>query len=258
MRGLVPQAGYGVSLIVAGAYERFGTEEQKQEILKGITEGRVEAIAMSEPEAGSDVGNLSCKAERQNGGFVLNGQKTWISAAHIADHILVIARSDSSGSKHEGLTMFSVPTDSEGHRDPRHPDDGRQGGQRRLLDRLLRARGARPRPGRRRVDAADGRPERRAADPGGVGARHRAARVRRRPRLHQGAQAVRTADRLVPGAQAPHLGSRDRARVHAPPGLRRRPEGRRRTRARCSRARRRWRSSRPPRSRRRRRSRACR
>ena len=65
MRGLVPMAGYGVSLIVAGAYERFGTEEQKQEILGGITSGRVEAIAMSEPEAGSDVGNLSCKVERQ-------------------------------------------------------------------------------------------------------------------------------------------------------------------------------------------------
>ena len=64
MRGLIPIAGYGVSLIVAGAYERFGTEEQKQEILGGITRGRVEAIAMSEPEAGSDVGNLSCKAER--------------------------------------------------------------------------------------------------------------------------------------------------------------------------------------------------
>jgi alkylation response protein AidB-like acyl-CoA dehydrogenase len=45
---------------------------------------------------------------------VLNGQKTWISAAHLADHILVIARSDSSGSKHEGLTMFSVPADAEG------------------------------------------------------------------------------------------------------------------------------------------------
>ena len=114
MRGLVPIAGYGVSLIVAGAYERFGTTEQKAEILGGITRGRVEAIAMSEPEAGSDVGNLSCRAERQNGGFVLNGQKTWISAAHIADHILVIARSDTSGSKHEGLTMLSVPTDAEG------------------------------------------------------------------------------------------------------------------------------------------------
>ncbi len=45
---------------------------------------------------------------------MLNGQKTWISAAHLADHILVIARSDNSGSKHEGLTMFSVPTDAEG------------------------------------------------------------------------------------------------------------------------------------------------
>ncbi len=115
MRGLVPISGYGVSLIVAGAYERFGTEEQKAEILGGITRGRVEAIAMSEPEAGSDVGNLSCRAERDdNGGFVLNGQKTWISAAHIADHILVIARSDSSGSKHEGLSMLSVPAAAEG------------------------------------------------------------------------------------------------------------------------------------------------
>ena len=117
MRGLIPIAGYGVSLIVAGAYERFGTEEQKQEILNGICRGRVEAIAMSEPEAGSDVGNLSCKAERvdgNGGGYVLNGQKTWISAAHLADHVLVVARSDSSGSKHDGLTMLSVPTDAEG------------------------------------------------------------------------------------------------------------------------------------------------
>ncbi len=114
MRGLVPIAGYGVSLIVAGAYERFGTEEQKQEMLGGISSGTVEAIAMSEPEAGSDVGNLSCRIERQNGGYVLNGQKTWISAAHIADHILVIGRSDPSGTKHEGLTMISVPTDAEG------------------------------------------------------------------------------------------------------------------------------------------------
>ncbi len=114
MRGLVPISGYGVSLIVAGAYERFGSDEQKAEILGGITRGRVEAIAMSEPEAGSDVGNLSCRAERHNGDFVLNGQKTWISAAHIADHILVIARTDPSGSKHEGLSMLSVPTDAEG------------------------------------------------------------------------------------------------------------------------------------------------
>ncbi len=113
-RGQLPIAGYGVSLIVAGAYERFGTEQQKEEMLGGICAGRVEAIAMSEPEAGSDVGSLKCRVERDNGDYVLNGQKTWISAAHIADHILVIGRSDSSGSKHEGLTMVSVPTDADG------------------------------------------------------------------------------------------------------------------------------------------------
>ncbi len=113
-RGLLPVAGYPVTLITAGAVNKFGTEEQKQQVIGGMCEGKVSAIAMSEPEAGSDVGNLSCKAEKSNGGYVLNGQKTWISAAHIADQILTIVRTDNSGSKHEGLTMFLVPTDADG------------------------------------------------------------------------------------------------------------------------------------------------
>jgi alkylation response protein AidB-like acyl-CoA dehydrogenase len=113
-RGLVPIGGYGVSSIVAGAYERFGTEEQKEEMLAGIAAGTVEAIAMSEPEAGSDVGALKCRAVRSNGGYVVNGQKTWISEAHLAGHILLVCRTDDSGSKHEGLSMLSVPADSEG------------------------------------------------------------------------------------------------------------------------------------------------
>ena len=50
---------------------------------------------MSEPEAGSDVGNLKCKAVRENGSYVLNGQKTWISEAHLAEHILIVCRTDS-------------------------------------------------------------------------------------------------------------------------------------------------------------------
>ncbi len=113
-RGMLPIGGFGVSMIVAGAYERFGTEEQKAEILGGIVAGNVEAIAMSEPEAGSDVGNLKCRIERNDGGYVINGQKTWISEAHVASHILLVCRTDPSGSKHEGLTMLSVPTDAEG------------------------------------------------------------------------------------------------------------------------------------------------
>ena len=67
---------------------------------------------MSEPEAGSDVGNVSCRAERGNGAWVVNGQKTWITGAHVADHILLVCRTSRTGNKHEGLTMLSVPREA--------------------------------------------------------------------------------------------------------------------------------------------------
>ncbi len=57
----------------------FGTEAQKDEVIGGVIGGAVEAIAMSEPGAGSDVGAMRCRATRRNGTFVVNGQKTWIS-----------------------------------------------------------------------------------------------------------------------------------------------------------------------------------
>jgi alkylation response protein AidB-like acyl-CoA dehydrogenase len=113
-RGMLPIGGFGVSMIVAGAFERFGTAEQKEEMLTGIASGRVEAIAMSEPGAGSDVGAMQCRARRENGHYVVDGQKTWISEAHLADHILLVCRTDASGGKHEGMTMLSVPRDSGG------------------------------------------------------------------------------------------------------------------------------------------------
>ena len=113
-RGMLPVGGYATTLIVAGATRRFGTEEQKQKILGGIAKGSVEAIAMTEPEAGSDVGNLSTKAERSNGGYVINGQKVFISNAHISDHVLVVCRTTKGESKHDGLSMIFVPKDSDG------------------------------------------------------------------------------------------------------------------------------------------------
>jgi alkylation response protein AidB-like acyl-CoA dehydrogenase len=113
-RGLAPIGGYATTLIVAGATGRFGTEEQKREILGGIAGGAVEAIAMTEPESGSDVGSLTTSAERVNGGFVINGQKVFISNAHISDHVLIVCRTTKGESKHEGLTMISVPREVEG------------------------------------------------------------------------------------------------------------------------------------------------
>lgn len=112
--GMIPAAGYGTTAIVQGAYERFGTEEQKQKILGGICEGNVEAIVMSEPGAGSDVGAVTCKVERADGGWVLNGQKTWCSNAQISANILVIARSEGGENKHAGISMISVPAGTEG------------------------------------------------------------------------------------------------------------------------------------------------
>jgi alkylation response protein AidB-like acyl-CoA dehydrogenase len=113
-RGLAPIGGYSTTLIVAGAYQRFGTDEQKGEILGGIAKGAVEAIAMTEPESGSDVGSMTTKADRVDGGYVINGQKVFISNAHISDHVLVICRTTRGESKHEGLTMLSVPKGTEG------------------------------------------------------------------------------------------------------------------------------------------------
>jgi alkylation response protein AidB-like acyl-CoA dehydrogenase len=112
--GLAPVGGIGTTFIVAGAYQRFGTDEQKERILGAIARGAVEAIAMSEPEAGSDVGALSCRAERRNGSYVVNGQKTWISNARDAAHILLVCRTSREGTKHEGLTMLEVPQGAAG------------------------------------------------------------------------------------------------------------------------------------------------
>src|SRR5919106_3270154 len=113
-RGLAPINGYATTLIVAGATKRFGTEEQKQKVLGGIANGAVESIAMTEPESGSDVGSLSTEAVRSNGGYVINGQKVFISNAHLSDHVLVVCRTTKGEDKHQGLSMIFVPRGTEG------------------------------------------------------------------------------------------------------------------------------------------------
>ncbi|WP_354698029.1 Acyl-CoA dehydrogenase [Paraconexibacter sp. AEG42_29] len=112
--GRLPVFGLTTTQIVASTVGKFGSEALKAEILGAVAGGSVESIAMSEPDAGSDVGSLRCRAVAVPGGFVLNGQKTWISNAHIAARILVVARTSTDGSKHEGLTMLSVPVTAAG------------------------------------------------------------------------------------------------------------------------------------------------
>jgi alkylation response protein AidB-like acyl-CoA dehydrogenase len=113
-RGLIPMGFFPVTMMSGRPVELFGSAALKEEILGGIASGRTGAIAMSEPEAGSDVGNLSCRAVRDNGEFVINGQKTWITGAHMAEQILVVCRSSRTEDKHFGLTMISVPAGVDG------------------------------------------------------------------------------------------------------------------------------------------------
>ena len=113
-RGQIPMGFFPITMMSARPIEKFATEELKQELLTGIVAGNVEAIAMSEPEAGSDVGNLSCRAQRDDGSYVINGQKTWITGAHAASHILLVCRTSRDSDKHHGLSMISVPAGTEG------------------------------------------------------------------------------------------------------------------------------------------------
>ncbi|MBC7296420.1 MAG: acyl-CoA dehydrogenase family protein, partial [Dietzia sp.] len=114
LRGLAPIGGIGPTLITGAAYQKFGSEEQRRRALDLVVKGGTLSISMSEPGAGSDVAALRCKAVRDGDDWVITGQKTWCSNAHFADRILLVARTDSSGAKHEGITMFDVPADIEG------------------------------------------------------------------------------------------------------------------------------------------------
>ncbi|MGX6447116.1 acyl-CoA dehydrogenase family protein [Patulibacter sp. S7RM1-6] len=121
MKARAPISAYPVSLIVAGAVQKFGTPEQQRLVLGNVAAGGSEAIAMSEPEAGSDVAALTTSATKVDGGWTLNGVKVWISNAHLADRILVVCRDaattgNPSASKHDGLCMIWVDPKADGVR----------------------------------------------------------------------------------------------------------------------------------------------
>ena len=113
-RGLAPITAYSSSLTAAQTYMRYGTDEQKKTVVANMTAGKLESIALSEPGAGSDLGGVRIKSEHVGDHYVINGQKTWTSAAHVAENILVLTREDTSGSKHQGLTLLMVPANAPG------------------------------------------------------------------------------------------------------------------------------------------------
>lgn len=109
-RGLAPILGYSTGLTAAQTYLKWGDEEQKKTIVSNLAAGKIEAIALSEPGTGSDLGAVRTRATLDGDEYVVDGQKTWISAAHVAEHMLTLVREDASGPKHAGLTLLMIPT----------------------------------------------------------------------------------------------------------------------------------------------------
>ena len=92
----------------------FGSDEQKAALLPGIADGSlIGAFALSEPDAGSDVGALAATAQRDGAGWRLDGVKTWISNAGLADRYIVFARTG-EGPGTKGLSAFIVNADDAG------------------------------------------------------------------------------------------------------------------------------------------------
>jgi (2S)-methylsuccinyl-CoA dehydrogenase len=97
--------------ILTRALVKGGTEEQKHEWLPKLASGEImAAVAVTEPDFGSDVAGIKVTATAVDGGYVINGVKTWCTFAARAEVLMLLARTDPDRSKsHRGLSMFVVP-----------------------------------------------------------------------------------------------------------------------------------------------------
>lgn len=95
---------------------RYGSEEQREFFLPGITRGEYcFAIGMSEPDAGSDLAGLRTRATRASGGWRIDGSKIWSTNAHRVEYMIVLCRTgQETQNRHAGLTQFLVDLKSPG------------------------------------------------------------------------------------------------------------------------------------------------
>ena len=109
-----PSPGKGVGSI-GQTIIHHGSEQIKKEFLPQILAGEIDfALGYSEPGAGSDLASLQLKAEKKDGGWLINGQKIWTSSAHVADWYWLAARTDTEAPKHQGISVFLVKMDNPG------------------------------------------------------------------------------------------------------------------------------------------------
>jgi len=112
--------------ILARAIEAGGTDEQKQRWLPSIASGETLcAVAVTEPDFGSDVASLKVTATPEEGGWRINGVKTWCTFAGRANALMVLARTNPDPeARHRGLSLFVVDKPSDAGHEFRHEVDG--------------------------------------------------------------------------------------------------------------------------------------
>ena len=93
---------------------KFGTEAQKQKYVRGVASGQaVGAYSLTEPMSGSDAGTMRSRAVREGDQYVINGRKSWVTSAPVAEYIVVFSMT-APEKKHRGITAFIVETDKPG------------------------------------------------------------------------------------------------------------------------------------------------
>jgi alkylation response protein AidB-like acyl-CoA dehydrogenase len=99
----------------AMSFLAYGSEAQKRRALPEIVAGRMGiALALTEPQAGSDAGALATRAERVPGGWRITGRKSWISGAESAAFLVMPCRTERGSTGGRGVTLFLVPPDAPG------------------------------------------------------------------------------------------------------------------------------------------------
>ncbi len=109
--GIGATTGFGVRFIV-----ELGTEEQKQKYLPLICEGKLKmCMALTEPGGGTDIlGAMASHAVEKEDRWILNGEKVFITGAHVADYMIAICRTEEDARRSQSLSVFLVPAGAPG------------------------------------------------------------------------------------------------------------------------------------------------